>query len=66
MSDMLDVGARGGPPINQQDGFVELKTKLTDPVAYFLGEEFSGVLLPESKSEYTGFHRISLCDSECR
>ncbi|MGN6734204.1 MAG: GMC oxidoreductase [Candidatus Binatia bacterium] len=51
---MLDVGARGGPPINQQDSFVELKSKLIDPVAYFLGEDFSGVLLPESKSEYYG------------
>src|SRR5690349_7038911 len=51
---MLDVGARGGPPINQQDTFVELKSKLIDPVAYFLGEDFSGVLLPESKSEYYG------------
>ena len=51
---MLDVGARGGEPINQQDSFVELKTKLIDPAAYFLGEDFSGVFLPEFKSEYYG------------
>jgi choline dehydrogenase-like flavoprotein len=51
---MLDVGATGGQPINRQDSFVELKAKLIDPAAYFLGEDFSGVFLPEFKSEYYG------------
>jgi choline dehydrogenase-like flavoprotein len=51
---MLDVGGSGGEPVNQQDSFVDLKTKLNDPAAYFLGEDFSGVFLPDFKSEYYG------------
>ena len=51
---MLDVGGSGSQPINPQDSFVELKARLIDPAAYFLGEDFSGVFLPEFKSEYYG------------
>jgi len=51
---MLDVGARGGQPINRQDSFVELKVKLIDPAAYFLGRDFSGVFFPDLTSEYYG------------
>ena len=51
---MLDVGATGSEPVNQQDSFVGLKSNLIDPAAYFLGEDFSGVFLPEGQSEYYG------------
>ena len=51
---MLDVGRSGAEPVNQQDSFVELKAKLNDPAAYFLGEDFSGVFFPDIKSEYYG------------
>ena len=44
----------GREPINPQDSFVDLKAKLTDPAAYFLGEDFSGVFFPEYNSEYYG------------
>ena len=51
---MLDVGSSGAEAVNQQDSFVDLKAKLNDPAAYFLGEDFSGVFLPDIKSEYYG------------
>jgi choline dehydrogenase-like flavoprotein len=51
---MLDAGNSGPDPVNRQDSFVDLKAKLEDPAAYFLGEDFSGVFLPELKSEYYG------------
>jgi choline dehydrogenase-like flavoprotein len=51
---MLDVGASGAEAVNREDNFVELKAKLSDPAAYFLGKDFSGVFLPEYKSEYYG------------
>ena len=51
---MLDVGNSGPDPVNREDSFVDLKAKLQDPAAYFLGEDFSGVFFPELKSEYYG------------
>jgi choline dehydrogenase-like flavoprotein len=51
---MLDVGTNGAKPVNGQDSFVDLKARLNDPAAYFLGEDFSGVFFPEFKSEYYG------------
>ena len=51
---MLDVGSSGAEAVNPQDSFVDLKAKLNDPAAYFLGEDFSGVFLPDFKSEYYG------------
>ena len=51
---MLDVGRTGAKPVNKQDRFIDLKTSLQDPAAYFLGEDFSGVFLPDFKSEYYG------------
>ena len=51
---MLDVGRTGDEPVNKQDRFIDLKTSLQDPAAYFLGDDFSGVFLPDFKSEYYG------------
>lgn len=51
---MLDVGENGAEPVNLKDSFTELKSKLKDPAAYFLGEDFSGVLYPDITSEYYG------------
>jgi choline dehydrogenase-like flavoprotein len=51
---MLDVGHSGAEPVNEQDSFINLKTNLEDPAAYFLGADFSGVFLPDFKSEYYG------------
>jgi len=52
---MLDVGNRMDPPVSPENSFNELKTKLADPVEYFLGKEFEGVFYPGSKGEYYGF-----------
>ena len=51
---MLDVGHSGAEPVSEDDSFIDLKTSLEDPAAYFLGEDFSGVFLPDFKSEYYG------------
>jgi choline dehydrogenase-like flavoprotein len=51
---MLDVGRNGTGAVNRRDSFVELKTKLSDPAAYFLGRDFSGVFFPDLTSEYYG------------
>lgn len=51
---MLDVGSSGPAPLNSNDGFVDLKTKLDDPAAYFLGNDFSGVFLPDLTAEFYG------------
>ena len=51
---MLDVGRAGTEPVNGQNTFLDLKTKLKDPAAYFLGEDFEGVVNPDFKSEYYG------------
>ena len=51
---MLDVGRNGTEAVNRRDSFVELKTKLSDPAAYFLGSDFSGVFFPDISSEYYG------------
>jgi choline dehydrogenase-like flavoprotein len=49
---MIDVGYEKPRPVNPHDGFTELKEKLSDPVAYLLGENFEGVVLPDAKKEY--------------
>jgi hypothetical protein len=40
--------------VNRQDALTSLKTNLKDPVEYFLGENFEGVLYPDFRSEYYG------------
>lgn len=52
---MLDVGFRGPESVNPEDGFVELKSKLNDPVEYFLGRRYESVIHPGTKNEYYGF-----------
>jgi choline dehydrogenase-like flavoprotein len=51
---MLDIGNQGHEPVNVTDSFLDLKANLEDPVAYFLGENFDGVLYPDSTSEFYG------------
>jgi len=48
---MLDVGRNGTETVNGRDSFVELKTNLSDPAAYFLGRDFSGVFFPDLTDE---------------
>ena len=54
---MLDVGFTG--PVSEADSsdaaYDELKTRLDDPVGYFLGDDYSGLLLPGGKGQYYGF-----------
>lgn len=52
---MLDVGNERPAPINPADSFDDLKASLDDPAAYFLGSDFSSVLLPGAGGEYYGF-----------
>ena len=51
---LLDVGRRRAAPLLPQATLNGLKEHLPDPVAYFLGERFEGVLLPGKKGEYYG------------
>lgn len=51
---LLDVGRRRAAPRLPQATLNGLKEQLPDPVAYFLGERFEGVLLPGKKGEYYG------------
>ncbi len=51
---MLDVGFEGQTAVNPEDNFRDLKKNLADPVQYFLGDNFEGVLLPDDNREYYG------------
>lgn len=51
---MIDVGYSKPLAIRPEDSFDALKKNLEDPAAYFLGETFDGVLLPDVKKEYYG------------
>jgi choline dehydrogenase-like flavoprotein len=51
---MIDVGYEKSNPVNPQDSFNALKSNLGDPAAYFLGENYDGILLPDPKKEYYG------------
>lgn len=51
---MLDVGGVGAPPVRPGASLNDLKRELADPVAYFLGEDFSSLVLPSHGSEYYG------------
>jgi choline dehydrogenase-like flavoprotein len=52
---MLDVGYGAPPQVNLKDTFNELKTRLKDPVNYFLGENFESVVPPGYDKEIYGF-----------
>ncbi|MBI4825742.1 MAG: hypothetical protein HY807_04900 [Nitrospirae bacterium] len=52
---MLDVGYRKAEPVSPESSFIELKSRLDDPVKYFLGSDYEAVLFPGNESEYYGF-----------
>lgn len=52
---MLDVGRERPDPVNPEDSFNDLKNNLSDPVNYFLGENYEAVVYPGSTGEYYGF-----------
>ena len=52
---LLDVGRPKPQPVLPDAGFRELKRELDDPAAYFLGDDYSGMLWPGAKGEYYGF-----------
>lgn len=51
---LLDVGYPKSPAVNPDDSFTNLKRNLDDPVRYFLGANYEGVVLPDVESEYYG------------
>lgn len=51
---MLDVGRRGPEPVEPSQSLNGLKSALPNPAAYFLGENFEGVVLPTLDAEYYG------------
>lgn len=51
---MIDGGRRGPEPVEPELGLDELKARLPDPSAYFLGADLRGVTLPRDDSEYYG------------
>ena len=52
---MLDVGYERPEVVEPDYGFDEMKSKLSDPAGYFLGEKFEGVVYPDFQAEYYGF-----------
>jgi choline dehydrogenase-like flavoprotein len=52
---MVDVGRERPAPVLPDASLVELKERLDDPVAYFLGDTFESVLYPGARGEYYGF-----------
>ncbi len=51
---MVDVGKKGAPAVEPELDFDSMKAEMKDPLDYFLGEDFSGALLPNSEGEYYG------------
>lgn len=51
---MLDGGAPPPEPTLPDAAWHELRERLADPAAYFLGERLEGILLPGDSSEYYG------------
>ena len=41
---MLDVGYEAPEVVNPEDRFIDLKNHLSDPVNYFLGADYKGVI----------------------
>ena len=52
---MLDVGYEAPKVVNPEDSFIDLKNHLSDPLNYFLGPDYKGVIYPDFKSEYYAF-----------
>jgi hypothetical protein len=52
---MLDVGRERPASVMPEATLTELKSALSDPVRYFLGNTFEAVLYPGSNVEYYGF-----------
>lgn len=52
---MLDVGHAKPTAVAPELSLDELKARLPDPVAYFLGENFESLVLPGNAGEYYGF-----------
>jgi len=52
--EMIDVGRIPPAVVNASDSFAQLKENLEDPVSYFLGRNYEGVLLPGAQEEFYG------------
>jgi choline dehydrogenase-like flavoprotein len=52
---MVDVGHERPTPVLPEADFAGLKDQLADPVEYFLGARFQGVVPPGHDKEYYGF-----------
>lgn len=52
---MVDVGSVRPAPVDAQRSFNELKSSLSDPARYFLGQDYEGVVWPRVHHEYYGF-----------
>lgn len=52
---LVDVGIKGPQPVLPDASLVQLKHRLEDPTAYFLGEDYQGVVYPDLDGEYYGF-----------
>jgi len=52
---MLDVGFQKPEMINPNYSFDELKQFISDPVKYFLGNDYEALLLPKDETLYYGF-----------
>jgi choline dehydrogenase-like flavoprotein len=50
--EMIDVGHTAPEPVNPADSFTALKSSLADPTAYFLGEDYAGMLLPGAQDAF--------------
>lgn len=50
--EMIDVGFPPPADVSPQDSFAQLKSRLADPAAYFLGTDNAGVLLPGEREEF--------------
>ena len=51
---LIDVGYESPAVVNREDSLNALKRNLADPVRYFLGEKYEGVVLPDLEKEYYG------------
>jgi len=51
---VVDVGTAPPDPVQPGTPFDDLKDKLEDPVAYFLGEQGQGVVYPDGAGSYYG------------
>ena len=53
--EMFDVGYSGSPSVNPEYTFIDLKSKLEDPVEYFLGKDYESVVPPDFDQEIYEF-----------